>query len=76
MDAHSKETNETSWEKPEELMTEDELNASGEWVWIKDKEQVYILLALKDTPRLPVLTIVTFTGVLTCCNSKQLWRES
>jgi hypothetical protein len=36
------ETNETSWEKPQALMTSDELNASGDWRWIPD-EHVDIL---------------------------------
>eukprot|EP00949_MAST-11_sp_MAST-11-sp1_P000183 g183.t1 len=36
------ETNETTWDKPEELMTEEELNATGEWLWVPDEENVFM----------------------------------
>eukprot|EP00944_MAST-04C_sp_MAST-4C-sp1_P008607 g8607.t1 len=36
------ETNETTWEKPEELMTTDELNARGDWVWAPHEINVYV----------------------------------
>ena len=36
------ETNETQWDKPEELMTEDEMNESGgEWVWVPHPTEVF-----------------------------------
>lgn len=46
------ETNETTWDKPEELMTEDELNAQGTWLWVPDKLNVYVpakLIASRGT---------------------------
>lgn len=36
------ETNETTWDKPEELMTEGELNATGDWVWIPHPEEAFV----------------------------------
>mmetsp|Transcript_10588 Transcript_10588/g.25881 ORF Transcript_10588/g.25881 Transcript_10588/m.25881 type:complete len:1397 (-) Transcript_10588:192-4382(-) len=36
------ETGETQWEKPEELMTEEELNNNGEWVWIPHSTECYV----------------------------------
>ena len=36
------ETNETSWDKPEELMTEEELNATGDWLWVPDEQNVFV----------------------------------
>ena len=36
------ETNETTWEKPEELMTTEELNARGDWVWAPHAINVYV----------------------------------
>ena len=35
-------TNETTWDKPEELMTEAEIANQGEWLWIPDEQNVYI----------------------------------
>ena len=35
------ETNETSWEKPVELMTEEEINSTGNWLWVPDEDEVY-----------------------------------
>ena len=35
------ETNETSWEKPVELMTEEEINSTGDWLWVPDEDEVY-----------------------------------
>jgi hypothetical protein len=34
------ESNETTWEKPEELMTEDELRGTGDWVWCPHPTEV------------------------------------
>ena len=36
------ETQETQWEKPIELMTDEEMNEKGEWLWVPDVENVYI----------------------------------
>ena len=36
------ETKETTWDKPEELMTEAELNAKGDWVWTPHEINVYV----------------------------------
>lgn len=36
------ETNETTWDKPEELMSADEVNAQGEWVWVPHPENVFV----------------------------------
>lgn len=35
-------TNETSWDKPEELMTDEEKDSAGDWQWIPDKENAFI----------------------------------
>ena len=45
-------TKETTWDKPEELMTAAELADQGEWLWIPDDKNVYIaakLLASKGS---------------------------
>ena len=34
------ETNETTWDKPEELMTSEELNQSGDWFWAPHPTEV------------------------------------
>jgi len=39
---YNTETQETSWEKPEELMTEDEINSAGEWLWVPHQTEVYV----------------------------------
>jgi hypothetical protein len=39
---YNTETQETSWEKPEELMTEDEINSAGEWLWVPHPEEVFV----------------------------------
>eukprot|EP00040_Diaphanoeca_grandis_P036460 m.232435 g.232435 ORF g.232435 m.232435 type:complete len:1418 (-) comp33622_c0_seq1:24-4277(-) len=36
------ETNQTSWDKPEELMTSSEVNDTGDWRWIPDPTEVYV----------------------------------
>ena len=36
------ETKETTWDKPEELMTTAELNARGDWVWTTHEKNVYV----------------------------------
>ena len=36
------ETNQTTWEKPEELMTPEEINAQGTWLWSPDTVNVYV----------------------------------
>eukprot|EP00040_Diaphanoeca_grandis_P025752 m.143132 g.143132 ORF g.143132 m.143132 type:complete len:1427 (-) comp30293_c0_seq1:306-4586(-) len=36
------ETNETTWDKPEELMTEAELNSTGEWVWVPHETEAFV----------------------------------
>eukprot|EP00039_Didymoeca_costata_P017476 m.324043 g.324043 ORF g.324043 m.324043 type:complete len:483 (+) comp16540_c7_seq2:247-1695(+) len=36
------ETNETTWDKPEELMTDEERKTAGEWLWVPDDENVYV----------------------------------
>jgi len=37
------ETNETSWEKPEELMTEEEKETlQGEWYWMPDRKLAFV----------------------------------
>ena len=36
------ETNETSWDKPAELMTKEELSASGDWVWVPHETQAFV----------------------------------
>eukprot|EP00039_Didymoeca_costata_P010685 m.144552 g.144552 ORF g.144552 m.144552 type:complete len:1420 (-) comp14925_c0_seq1:86-4345(-) len=35
------ETNETTWDKPEELMTSDELNSTGEWYWVPHETEAF-----------------------------------
>jgi hypothetical protein len=35
-------TNETTWEKPEELMTDDEKDSAGDWQWIPDEKHAFI----------------------------------
>ena len=37
---YNTETDETSWEKPEELMTEEEKDANGDWHWVPDTKEV------------------------------------
>ena len=37
---HSK--TETTWDKPVELMTDEELNSQGNWVWVPEKTEVYV----------------------------------
>ena len=36
------ETNETTWDKPEELMTPEELSSTGEWVWVPHPDEVFV----------------------------------
>jgi myosin heavy subunit len=36
------ETQETQWDKPDELKTEEELADNGEWLWIPDTTQVFV----------------------------------
>jgi hypothetical protein len=36
------ETNETTWDKPEELMTSEELNQSGDWLWAPHPTEVSV----------------------------------
>ncbi len=43
------ETGETTWEKPEELMTEEELNSSGDWVWVPHPTQCYVPARVIET---------------------------
>eukprot|EP00041_Stephanoeca_diplocostata_P035801 m.1275779 g.1275779 ORF g.1275779 m.1275779 type:complete len:1469 (+) comp24762_c0_seq12:253-4659(+) len=45
------ETNVTTWDKPEELMTADEMKSSGDWVWIPDKEEVFVPAKKCGTPQ-------------------------
>ena len=33
---------ETTWDKPVELMTDEELNSQGNWVWVPEKTEVYV----------------------------------
>ena len=35
-------TNETSWDKPEELMTDEEKDSAGDWQWVPDEAQAYL----------------------------------
>jgi len=35
-------TNETTWDKPDELMTDEEKDAAGDWQWVPDEAQAYI----------------------------------
>lgn len=44
------ETNETTWEKPEELMTEDELRSTGDWVWAPHPTEVCAFLIAECQP--------------------------
>ncbi len=43
------ETNETTWDKPSELMSEEELNATGEWLWVPSSSEVYVPAKLLST---------------------------
>ena len=36
------ESNETSWDKPDELMTEEEKVASGDWRWVPDETACFL----------------------------------
>eukprot|EP00808_Paulinella_micropora_P007804 g73135.t1 len=36
------ETGETSWGKPEELMSAEELNSSGSWYWVPDEKECFL----------------------------------
>lgn len=39
---YNTETKETSWERPTELMTEDDLAMQGEWVWLPDPTECFV----------------------------------
>lgn len=39
---YNTDTKETSWDKPEELMTPAELDAKGKWVWVPDDTECYV----------------------------------
>jgi len=36
------ETNETTWDKPEELMSGDELNSTGDWYWVPHPTEAFV----------------------------------
>jgi hypothetical protein len=38
---YNTETKETTWDKPEELMTPGEIDSQGKWVWVPHGEEVY-----------------------------------
>ena len=39
----------TTWDKPEELMTPDEINSQGTWVWAPHQTNVYVPAKLVST---------------------------
>ena len=41
-------TQETTWDKPVELMTDEELNSQGDWVWVPDETEVYVPAKLES----------------------------
>jgi hypothetical protein len=45
---YNTETQATSWDKPEELMTDAELNSRGSWYWIPDPENVFVPGVIKS----------------------------
>lgn len=55
---YNTDTNETTWDKPEELMTEDEKGDAGEWYWVPDPEHEFVpaklVQANKDGTKLKV----------------------
>jgi len=61
-------TNETTWEKPDELMSDEEKDAAGDWLWVPDETHAFVpgkryseegkwsLLQLEDGSTRKVLT--------------------
>ena len=46
---YNEKTQETQWEKPFELLTPAEIKANrGDWWWIPDAEQAFVVAAKKD----------------------------
>eukprot|EP00462_Mataza_sp_D1_P023215 CAMPEP_0175129960 /NCGR_PEP_ID=MMETSP0087-20121206/5753_1 /TAXON_ID=136419 /ORGANISM="Unknown Unknown, Strain D1" /LENGTH=1504 /DNA_ID=CAMNT_0016412149 /DNA_START=25 /DNA_END=4539 /DNA_ORIENTATION=- len=39
---YNTETKETTWEKPEELMSPDEIDSKGEWMWVPDPVHCFV----------------------------------
>ena len=42
-------TDETTWDKPVELMTSDELDSQGEWRWVPHETEVYVPAKVEST---------------------------
>jgi myosin heavy subunit len=46
---YNTETHETTWDKPEELMTEDEKDGAGKWFWVPDSKLAFVPGKVVDT---------------------------
>jgi myosin protein heavy chain len=64
------ETNETQWEKPLELMTDEEMNEQGEWLWVPDEENVYVPAKL-DSGKGEKLRVTTLDGEVKVVKKQQ-----
>lgn len=63
---YNTETQETSWDKPWELMTEEEKAQGDDWFWVPDEEQAFVPARLIKQSG-PKAEVELEDGTVSCC---------
>eukprot|EP01084_Bolivina_argentea_P201244 344028_1 len=68
----NRKTQETTWDKPDELMSDDEKAYATDWVWVPDDREVYVAGRIIDDSNNNQCIIEMENGEERTCNKRQL----